>query len=72
MELSGTVAANLRRAIDSLRRHEGKPVHRDTLQYWSSLLDHAKDRKRQFDGGLDRLILRLESGLADRLPRGNN
>lgn len=65
MELSGTVAANLRRAIDSVKRHHGKPVHQDTVQYWSALLSHAKDRRAQ-PGGIDRLIAMLECALADR------
>jgi hypothetical protein len=66
MELSGTVAANLRRAIDSVKRHRGKPVHRDTEQYWSALLSHAKNRRPQ-PRGLDRLITTLEGALADRV-----
>ena len=66
MELSGTIAANLRRAIDSVKRHHGKPVHRDTVQYWAALLSHAKDRRPQ-PGGLDRLIVMLEGALADRV-----
>lgn len=33
MELSGTIIQNLRRAIDSARRHEGKPVYPATLKF---------------------------------------
>ena len=66
MELSGTIAANLRRAIDSVKRHHGKPVHQDTVHYWAALLSHAKDRRPQ-PGGLDRLIVMLEGALADRV-----
>lgn len=66
MELSGTVAANLRRAIDSMKRHRGKPVHGDTVQYWAALLSHAKNRQAE-PGGLDRLIAKLECALEDRV-----
>jgi hypothetical protein len=69
VELSGTVIQNLRRAIDSARRHEGRPVYRETVDYWSSLVAHARDsqeKSREKSPKLDQLIGKLSDMLADR------
>jgi len=69
VELSGTVVQNLRRAIDSARRHEGRPVYRETIDYWSLLVTHARDsqtRSRERSPKLDQLIGKLSDMLAER------
>jgi hypothetical protein len=62
MELSGTITSNLRRAIDSVRRHRDRPVYPETTQYWRDLLDHA----RRKSCGDSRLTDALERALAER------
>jgi hypothetical protein len=42
MKIEGSVRSNLISAITSVRRWEGRPVHRDTLTYWHALLDHGR------------------------------
>jgi hypothetical protein len=42
MQIEGSVRANLIAAIASARRLRGRPVHNDTIKYWSQLLDHAR------------------------------
>lgn len=62
MELSGTISANVRRALDSLKRHEGRPVYPETIAYWRDLLTHARGRA----GSDGRLTDALEYALAKR------
>jgi hypothetical protein len=62
MELSGSITANLRRAIDAVRRHKDRPVYPETAQYWQDLLTHAR-LKSSGDG---RLTDALERALAER------
>ena len=68
MELHGTVEVNLKAAVRSAQRFRGSPVHRDTLQHWSDLLNHARhehaagDNRRVIGG----LIIDLEGELAQR------
>lgn len=42
MQISGSVHANLRAALQCARRLRGAPVHPDTLDHWNRLLDFAK------------------------------
>lgn len=44
MHIEGSVRANLMAAIASARRWRDRPVHRDTIQFWDELLDHARHR----------------------------
>ena len=46
IELDGTLADNLRAAIQSADRLSGHPVHKDTLAFWHELLAYARSRKR--------------------------
>lgn len=66
MELSGTISANLRRALDSVKRHEGKTVYPETVQYWQDLLTHARHKS----GGDGRLVDALEYALDKRIAIG--
>lgn len=42
MKIEGSVRSNLISAITSIRRWEGRPVHKDTLTYWHAVLDHGR------------------------------
>jgi hypothetical protein len=42
MEMHGSIARNLRLAVESSRRLRGHPVHRDTLQFWAELIREAR------------------------------
>lgn len=70
MELSGTIAENLRAAIASARRLRKHRVHVDTLHFWTELLDYARLRLRQAKAGesdeMEPLIADLQSELAER------
>ena len=45
MELHGSIAHNLKAAVESSRRLRGHPVHKDTLQFWSDLIREARARR---------------------------
>ncbi len=45
MEVHGSIAQNLRAAVESSRRLRGHPIHRDTLQFWSALIAEARARR---------------------------
>lgn len=42
MELHGSLSENLNGALRSMRRLRGHPVHQDTIDYWYSLIAHAR------------------------------
>lgn len=42
MNFVGTIHANLRAALQSARRLKDSPVHPDTVEHWSRLVDAAK------------------------------
>jgi hypothetical protein len=42
MKIAGSLHANLRAAIRSVRRLKNGPVHRDTVDHWNSLVHAAK------------------------------
>lgn len=46
MELHGSIEDNLRSAVRSAERLRGHPVHADTMEFWRSLLAHARAEKR--------------------------
>ena len=68
MELHGSIQDNLKAAVRSARRFRGSQVHRDTLQHWSDLLDHARHQHVTGDNLrlIGRLIIDLESELEQR------
>lgn len=61
MKIEGSVRSNLISAITSVRRWEGRPVHRDTLTYWHALLDHGR---RSIGEPVGELVAELETELA--------
>ena len=42
MQICGSVHANLRAALQSARRLRGGPVHPDTVEHWTRLLEVAE------------------------------
>lgn len=42
MELSGSIHANLRAALQSARRLKNGPVHPDTVEHWTRLVTVAR------------------------------
>ena len=52
MELYGSIADNLKAAVESSGRLKGHPIHKDTLQFWSDLIREARARKAA-GGALD-------------------
>lgn len=71
MEISGSIHANLRAALQSARRLKDGPVHPDTIEHWSKIVAVAKRQEgamqsfttRELMSDLEREIgLRLSSG----------
>ena len=60
MKIEGSIRSNLISAITSVRRWEGRPVHKDTLTYWHALLDHGR---RSIGEPVGELVAELESEL---------
>ncbi|HJR83332.1 MAG TPA: hypothetical protein VJ775_05350 [Sphingomicrobium sp.] len=64
MKLHGSTEGNLMSAIRSASRLRGRPVHADTLKFWSDLLRHARDELSSWAGlppeSLKRLVAELE------------
>ena len=61
MKIEGSIRSNLVSAITSVRRWEGRPVHKDTLAYWDAVLDHGR---RSIGEPVGELVAELESVLA--------
>lgn len=73
MKIEGSIRTNLISAITSARRWRGRPVHRDTINYWHSILDHGR---RAGAGPLGEpvteLVAELENELAlTKAPRAS-
>lgn len=63
MEISGSIAHNLRCAIQSAKRLRGRQVHADTLQFWRDLVNHARTKCEKSESAhwmIDELISKLE------------
>ena len=68
MHLDGSIAENLRAAVNSAKRLHGHPVYADTLQFWRELLAHARANMRKSPANqplIERLIGDLEAELAE-------
>jgi hypothetical protein len=69
MELHGSITQNLQAAVESSRRLQGHPVHRDTLGFWSDLISEARVRRvrgEQLDMEAKLAIAELEAVLAEQ------
>jgi hypothetical protein len=42
MQIEGSVRSNLIAAVASARRWRGRAVHKDTINHWRLLIDHAR------------------------------
>lgn len=72
MQLHGTTEGNLVSAIRSASRLRERPVHADTVKYWSDLIKHARgelaSRAALPSEAVNRLVADLELEIARR-PR---
>jgi len=70
MELHGSIKQNLQLAVDSSRRLNGHPIHKDTLAFWAELIKEARARRAageaNNDPAADAAIVELELVLAQR------
>jgi hypothetical protein len=51
MILHGSLSDNLRATLASIRRHRGRDVHADTMDYWEQLLAYARETLRKGRSG---------------------
>ena len=72
MQLHGTIEGNLISAIRSVNRLRDRPVHADTLKFWTELIKHARRELASCSAlppeALRRLVAELELEVARR-PR---
>lgn len=72
MQLHGTIEGNLISAIRSANRLRDRPVHADTVRFWSDLIQHARRELSSCaampSDALKRLVADLELEVAKRPP----
>jgi hypothetical protein len=72
MDLEGSLADNLNAAIVSATRLQGHPVHKDTVNFWNELLNHARVVRRRARVAdiveLEQLIAELETCVQEHVP----
>ena len=68
MKISGKITDNIRAAVESARKFRAKVVHKETLDHWEALLEHARQRQRRGnpDPELSSWMSKLQSELARR------
>jgi hypothetical protein len=67
MQISGSVHANLRAALHSARRLKDGPVHPDTVDHWTRLVEVAKDHLSELDSFTTREMVKdLEREISAR------
>ena len=69
MELAGSLEDNLVAAVESVRRHRDHAVYRDTVKYWSDLLQYARQTKSEKTENLDAiddLLVELDLAVLER------
>jgi len=67
MELSGSIHANLRAALQSARRLKDGPVHPDTVEHWANLVAAARSEQGAMHSFSTReLMLDLEREISAR------
>jgi hypothetical protein len=57
MRIAGSIHANLRAAMQSVRRLKDSPVHPDTVDHWISLVHAAKADQAAMDSFKTRQLL---------------
>lgn len=74
MQLHGSIEGNLISAIRSANRLRDRPVHADTVRFWSDLIQHAHRELSSCaampSDALKRLLSDLEQEIASR-PRSS-
>ncbi|MEO7278065.1 MAG: hypothetical protein ABIW33_08585, partial [Sphingomicrobium sp.] len=64
-KIEGSIRSNLISAITSVRRWQGRPVHRDTIAYWHAVLEQGRRVETERLGEpLGDLVAQLETELA--------
>ena len=72
MQLSGSVHANLRAALQSARRLKDGPVHPDTVAFWIELVATARTQPDATESYKTReLMSDLEREISARMPPAN-
>ena len=70
MQLHGSIEGNLISAIRSANRLRDRPVHADTVRFWSDLIQHARRELSSCaampSDALKRLLSELEQEVARR------
>lgn len=69
MDIHGSLADNLQAAIASARRYKGHTVHKETIAFWSELLQHARLQKavgNEEASRIDLLLAELDAAIAER------
>ena len=65
MTIEGNVRADLISAISAVRRWRGRPVHRDTVNYWRRVLDQGRQASTySFGESTAEVVAELERELA--------
>jgi hypothetical protein len=70
MNLHGSILGNVENALASAQRLRGHPVYKDTLIYWTELLQEARRARKDLEGpplrALEAAIVNLEAELSQR------
>jgi hypothetical protein len=73
MELHGSMVTNLQAALSSAQRLRDRPVHRDTISFWRSLLALARETQGEqtedSTAEIERLTKALEAELTARTSK---
>lgn len=69
MDLHGSLAENLSSALRSMKRLRGYPVHQDTIDYWYSLISHARKTVRggKTNPDAEKILSEVSLEFAERL-----
>jgi hypothetical protein len=70
VRIEGSLRSNLLAAIAGAKRWRGRPVHKDTLEHWTQLLDYSRRSSRPPGEALTDLIAELETELAQARATG--
>lgn len=67
MKIAGSIHANLRAAMQSARRLKDSPVHPDTVEHWTDLVNAAKAEQTAMESFKTReLMSDLEREITER------
>ena len=65
MKIEGNIRSNLISTISAVRRWRGRPVHKDTVNYWHSILEQGRRASTHpFAEPTAELVAELEHELA--------